>query len=315
MKILVVSGFLGAGKTTFIKALARFSSRDFTVLENEFGSVPVDSNILKKEDIDIVSLTEGCICCSMKGDFRSSILTLKAAVDPEYLIIEPTGVGMLSNIMRLLGEIEVGDITLLKPISIVDPYCYDEFMTKYGEIYKDQIVSSGHIIFSHIEESAEQEIAEFSSKIREINPSCTITDKHYSKMPQDFFLSLLRDSLNKGELKEEKSFATPNLETFALQDAYLKDSQALLYFLQSILYKRYGDIVRAKGLLRVGQEICRFDVADNRYAVKGEESIDEPIEAIFIGKDIKRNELRKSLIPGFDEGKISIKIVSVKKNN
>ena len=94
MKILVVSGFLGAGKTTFIKEMAQKTKQDFVVMENEYGEVGIDKTILDEEkDINIWELTEGCICCSMKSDFASSILTIANTLDPEYLIVEPTGVG------------------------------------------------------------------------------------------------------------------------------------------------------------------------------------------------------------------------------
>lgn len=91
MKILIVSGFLGAGKTTLIKEMANKTKRDFVVMENEYGDVDIDSNILKDEGMNIWELTEGCVCCTMKQDFASSILTIANSLDPEYLIVEPTG--------------------------------------------------------------------------------------------------------------------------------------------------------------------------------------------------------------------------------
>mgnify|MGYP000178811514 CR=1 FL=1 len=90
MKVLVVSGFLGAGKTTFIKTMAQCSGQDFCILENEYGEVDVDTALLKEEteNINVWEMTEGCICCSMKQSFASSLLTISGALDPEYLIVE-----------------------------------------------------------------------------------------------------------------------------------------------------------------------------------------------------------------------------------
>ena len=94
MKILVVSGFLGAGKTTFIKSLAEHTGKEFAILENEYGDVGIDGNLLKEQqkvgEVNIWELTEGCICCLMKGDFAASVLTIANTVGPEYLVIEPT---------------------------------------------------------------------------------------------------------------------------------------------------------------------------------------------------------------------------------
>ena len=107
MKILIISGFLGAGKTTFIKEMSRKVQRDFVVMENEYGETNMDSAFLKgQENLNIWELTEGCICCSTKSDFASSILTIANTLDPEYLIVEPTGVGVLSNVIRNIQQIE-----------------------------------------------------------------------------------------------------------------------------------------------------------------------------------------------------------------
>ena len=103
MKVLVVSGFLGVGKTTFIREMARRSKRKFVVMENEMGAVGVDGDYLSAslgEGVEIYELTQGCICCSMKTDFATSVLTIESALQPEYLLVEPTGVGMLSQIGR-----------------------------------------------------------------------------------------------------------------------------------------------------------------------------------------------------------------------
>ena len=109
MKILVISGFLGAGKTTFIRELVRRNAGEIAVFENEYGSVGVDGAVLKNSaetgQVNIWEMAEGCICCSMKGDFTASVLTIANTVDPDYLVIEPTGVGMLSNVTESLKRI------------------------------------------------------------------------------------------------------------------------------------------------------------------------------------------------------------------
>lgn len=116
MKILIVSGFLGAGKTTFIKEMSRKLDRDFVVMENEYGETNMDETFLQdNEKLNIWEMTEGCICCTMKADFASSVLTIANTLDPEYLIVEPTGVGMLSNVIQNIRQIEYERITLASP--------------------------------------------------------------------------------------------------------------------------------------------------------------------------------------------------------
>ena len=144
MKILVVSGFLGAGKTTFIRTLAERTKKDFAVMENEYGAVNVDGDLLEQtKDLNIWELTEGCICCSMQNDFATSILTIANTVDPEYLIVEPTGVGMLSKIIENIQKIEYERITLLEPLTILDGTMYDRCMSEFSEICVSHYTEQG----------------------------------------------------------------------------------------------------------------------------------------------------------------------------
>ena len=144
MKILVVSGLLGAGKTTFIRTLAERTKKDFAVMENEYGAVNVDGDLLEQtNDLNIWELTEGCICCSMQNDFATSILTIANTVDPEYLIVEPTGVGMLSKIIENIQKIEYERITLLEPLTILDGTMYDRCMSEFSEICVSHYTEQG----------------------------------------------------------------------------------------------------------------------------------------------------------------------------
>lgn len=105
MKVLVVSGFLGAGKTTFIKELVkRTSFAELVILENEYGQVGLDGEALREQKLDVWELAEGCICCSMKGNFAASVLTIANTLAPEFLIVEPSGVGLLSSITANLKK-------------------------------------------------------------------------------------------------------------------------------------------------------------------------------------------------------------------
>ena len=124
MKILIVSGFLGAGKTTFIKRLARNVDQRFAILENEYGAAGIDGARLGQNrqgtQKNVWEMTEQCICCIGKKDFAASVLTIANVVDPEYLIVEPTGVGSLARIIENLRQIEYERIQLLSPVTIVD---------------------------------------------------------------------------------------------------------------------------------------------------------------------------------------------------
>ena len=202
MRILVVSGFLGAGKTTFIKELAHRTREDFSVMENEYGQVGIDGQLLAEKEmpesgeedagkLNIWELTEGCICCSMKSDFASSILTIANTIDPEYLIVEPTGVGMLSNVMNNIRLIQYERISLLSPITILDGNSFDRYCQEFPDIYRDQIASAGCVLVSKMEGADRQTLEQLEQSIRQINPDAEIFTTHYSANPDSWWESLL----------------------------------------------------------------------------------------------------------------------------
>ena len=135
MKILLVSGFLGAGKTTFIKEMAKNINLEFVVLENEYADIGVDGDFLDEKNLNVWEMSEGCICCSMKGDFKSSIKRIYSEINPEYLIIEPTGVGMLSSIIENIREINNNDIEILSPLTLIDITSFNEYLETFNNFF------------------------------------------------------------------------------------------------------------------------------------------------------------------------------------
>lgn len=127
MKILIVSGFLGAGKTTFIKELIRRTGQDIVILENEYGDTDIDKGELSSSgDISVLELMEGCVCCTVQEGFANSVLTIASALSPAFLIVEPTGAALLSRIIDNLSRITYGDISLLPPVTLVSPRGIDQ---------------------------------------------------------------------------------------------------------------------------------------------------------------------------------------------
>ncbi|MEE0781837.1 MAG: GTP-binding protein [Sellimonas sp.] len=295
MKILVVSGFLGAGKTTFIKEMAQKTKQDFVVMENEYGEVGIDKTILDEEkDINIWELTEGCICCSMKSDFASSILTIANTLDPEYLIVEPTGVGVLSNVIHNIQQIEYERISLLSPVTIVDANCFDHYMRDYRDIFEDQLKAAGTIVISKRNFDTQEEMDALVSKIREVNPDARIQAEHYSRMELSWWNTLLHTDLSGNPIAPE-TMETPNLLSLGLTDISLPGPNHLIWFLEQLIHGAYGTICRAKGFVDAGGCLLRFDVVDDRYTITGFDEAEQP-KSVFIGPKIKRRELRKILI-------------------
>ncbi len=298
MKVLIVSGFLGAGKTTFIREMSRKTSLDFVVMENEYGEVGIDADLLDNDrQMDIWELTEGCICCSMKSDFASSVLTIANTLDPEYLIVEPTGVGVLSNVIRNLQQIQYQRITLLSPVTILDARNFNDSLREYRELMEDQIRASGTIVVSKRDfgdSGASPEARLLETEIRRLNPGARIQIPHYSALPAEWWKDLLTTDLE-GRKTVSSSLETPDLENLGLKNISLPSGNHLIAFLERLISGAYGNIWRAKGFVRTGDCWLRFDVVNGQYTIAGFQETEIP-KSIFIGKNLQRGALRKALL-------------------
>ena len=296
MNILIVSGFLGAGKTTFIRALSKYTGRDLAVFENEFGAASIDGEILKKEtaagELNIWEMTEGCICCSMKGDFAASVLTIANTVNPEVLVIEPTGIGFLSNIIANLQQIEYEKIRLLKPVTIVDGLSVSRYSKEYESLYTDQISACGTVFVSKLESASPEEKARVRKQLLKLAPAAKVVTEHYTTMSSEKWLGLLATALDgrslKRELPQEEAMPAP----FTLMDTTMEAPEQLLVMLEDMLRGAYGDVIRAKGVIGIGSCKYRFDVSDGRYGVTGAAD-DAACQAVFIGRSVARQKIRR----------------------
>ena len=291
MKILIISGFLGAGKTTFIQSLVKETGKDFAILENEYGAENIDSQRFDDRKINIWELTENCICCSGKADLANSVLTIANAIDPEYLIIEPTGVGKLSNIITNLQKIQYEKISILSPITIVDINSVHQYSKEYADLYLDQIENSGTLILSKSENVSNDEKQEVKNYLRTINKSCFIFTEHYSSFENTDWLNLLNKDLAGQVIKKEREAIL--LDSFALNDVYMDDLTTLIFFLEQLVRNEFGKIVRAKGQLKVQEEYLQFDVSNNRYSITNFDGNTEG-KVVFIGENIDRIKIRRN---------------------
>ena len=292
MKILIISGFLGAGKTTFIKELAKRTKKEIAIFENEYGTSGVDGDILKEATkVNIWELTEGCICCSVKGDFAASVLTIANTVNPEYLVIEPTGVAMLSNLITNLKQIEYEHIKLMAPISIVDALSLERYKNEFPEIYKDQIEFADTVIFSKSENLSENEKEKLGLEINSINNSCNIVSDHYSTRSDNWWDSLLLKYLDGTVDIPIKDETAEMPDSFSLNNISVRSVEKFIIFLENLIRGLYGNVFRAKGSFAIKGINLRFDVADNRYQVELDtDEISDKV--VFIGNDIKKKKIR-----------------------
>ena len=307
MKILIISGFLGAGKTTFIKELAKRTKKEIAIFENEYGTSGVDGDILKESTkVNIWELTEGCICCSVKGDFAASVLTIANTVNPEYLVIEPTGVAMLSNLITNLKQIEYEHIKLMAPIVIVDALSLERYKNEFPEIYKDQIEFADTVIFSKSENLSDNEKEKLSLEVKSINNSCNIVSDHYSTQPDSWWDSLLLKYLDGTVEIPIKDETAEMPDSFSLNNISVRSVEKFIIFLENLIRGMYGNVFRAKGSFAVKGLNLRFDVADNRYLVELD-TYEISDKVVFIGNDIKKQKIREVFFENSNFVKIGVK--------
>ena len=178
-KIDIFSGFLGAGKTTLIKKLIAeaYSGEKLVLIENEFGEINIDGGFLKESGIEISEMSAGCICCSLVGDFNKALKEVVAQFHPDRILIEPSGVGKLSDVIvaveRTVDECP-GELTLNSYVTVADASKVKVYMKNFGEFYNNQIEAAGTIILSRTQKLSQEKLEAAAAMLREKNPDAAI---------------------------------------------------------------------------------------------------------------------------------------------
>ena len=202
-KIDIFSGFLGAGKTTLIKKLIKesFAGQKVVLIENEFGEIGIDGGFLKESGIQINELNAGCICCSLVGDFRAALQQVVEQYHPDRIVIEPSGVGKLSDVTRAVeGVAEHLDVQLSSFVTVADVNKVKMYMKNFGEFYDDQISHASCIILSRTQNATEEKIAAAVAMLREKNPTATIVTTAWDSLTGE---QILKAMSTKDDFKAE----------------------------------------------------------------------------------------------------------------
>ena len=206
-KIDIISGFLGAGKTTLIKKLLQeaLNGQKVVLIENEFGEIGIDGGFLKDAGIQITEMNSGCICCSLVGDFGAALKKVVEQYHPDRIIIEPSGVGKLSDViaavMNVAGEI---DLDLNSFVTVADATKCKMYMKNFGEFYNNQVESANTIILSRTQGMKEEKLAQAVSMIQEKNAKAKIITTPWDELTGEQILAVMEQGHSLAEeLMEE----------------------------------------------------------------------------------------------------------------
>ncbi|MCI6736534.1 MAG: GTP-binding protein [Intestinibacter sp.] len=292
-KVNIISGFLGSGKTTFIKKYLDEVKNlgKVVILENEFGEISIDSDALYSEDLNIYEINAGCICCSLLADFKDSLDYIFKKYNPDTLFIEPSGVAKVSDIVKILDGIK--NIELDKIITTVNAFTFDMHIKTFGEHYEDQIVNADIIFLTRIERLKrvrKNGLDKLINDLKALNPNALIVDKSLDEFN-------INDIIYKNIKNDNRDNYTVNGDNLDLSsytfdvDKFYSQEQIDNLLGEFINFSKYGLIIRSKGILKdIKGNYLKFDYVD------GEIHIDKLTNTsktgiVVIGQDLNEKRI------------------------
>ena len=322
-KVDIISGFLGAGKTTFIKLLIEnvFAGEKLVLIENEFGEIGIDGGFLKDAGIEITEMNSGCICCTLVGDFSKALRKVIEEYHPDRVLIEPSGVGILSDVSKAIEHVKKeADIEIEGRITIVDGKKAKMYLKNFGEFFKNQVAYANTIVVSRTQMMEDHSIEECVKMLREENKEASIISTSWDKLSKEAIEHALSpDTQLEGIFEEEKCpvcshehhhegacgcghehhhhhhHHADEIFTSWGQETAHKYTEGELDFLLKALSETegYGTILRAKGIVEMENGAWKqFDLVPQEYEVR-ESAADYTGRLCVIGTDLKEDELTK----------------------
>ena len=196
-KIDIISGFLGAGKTTFIKKMLKeaFTGEQVVLIENEFGEIGIDGGFLKESGIEIREMNSGCICCSLVGDFGTSLKEVVETYHPDRILIEPSGVGKLSDVIKAVQDVQADiDAQLNSFVTVVDAMKCKIYKKNFGEFFSNQVEYAGAVILSRTDKAKPEKVEESVALLRELNEKAPIITTPIAQLSGEKLLDIMEST-------------------------------------------------------------------------------------------------------------------------
>ncbi|MDR3542102.1 MAG: GTP-binding protein [Desulfosporosinus sp.] len=291
VKFDVISGFLGSGKTTLIRKILNSldSSEKIVLIENEFGDVSVDREILAIEGFDIYEISNGCVCCKLKGEF---IFTLKQILSQKIdrIIFEPSGIFILSEIFDLFKDPQISSECHLNSITtVVDAQNFSNYIQSYSGFFKSQICSASSLIISKTQLLLPEEISQIELQLRMLNETATILAKNWTELSNAELLDLVDKKAILMVNNMEHSLSH-DFDSLGLRTSNILKLEQLENILNKCKNGDFGNILRGKGLIKSDNCFLEFHYVDGQYSIIASKNVATGVVS-FIGTNLQKQPL------------------------
>ncbi len=294
--INIVSGFLGCGKTTFLNKVIPNMQGSNALIENEFGNIGIDGDLIQ-HSLPIKEIYSGCICCTVKENFNKALEELVLDYKPDNIFIEPSGVGSLSDILKVCNRISSNstlNIKIKDVITIVDVDSFNDYSENFGSFYLDQIENAQMIFLSHFENLVDSEVEEIIEKISLINPKATIFKEPWISLSGEEIVETINSMESyEIELKDRTAFLAANkmFQTFSIDKLRAFSEEEIDKILLSLNQQEYGFIVRAKGIVQLStKKLVYFDYTPHHYHWEYLETV-KTTKVTVIGSNLDKKKI------------------------
>ncbi|ACO86727.1 GTP-binding protein [Clostridium botulinum] len=296
IKVNLISGFLGAGKTTLIKkVLENVKEEKIVIIENEFGEVAIDGDLIKKEGFDVFELRSGCICCMMKQDFEDSLQKVIEEYKPDRIIIEPTGISSLSQLLDILEKDNFKDkININRVITVVDSTSYLEEKDAFGEFYMDQVENAEILIVSKTQMVDKSTLKKVKESLRECNKKASIKTLAFEEFNKEYILNFLDEDSSRDIKRDsvEVMISTEDgFESLGVKTNKIFEIREINEIVSKLFTGKYGDVIRIKGFLKGEKEIIQINCTKKVHNIETVEDSKE-IKICIIGQDLRKKKIQ-----------------------
>lgn len=297
IKVDVISGFLGSGKTTLVKKLLQVHQKEKVVLiENEFGDIGIDGELMEREGFEVFEISSGCICCIMQKDFVQMLARIIEEFHPERIIIEPTGISILSEIIDILRKPEFSSLLQINSlVTVVDSVNYLQQCDVFGEFFEDQITNASVLTLSKSQLVDIETIAKIIASLQDFNQDVEIISKPWNALGPEEFVSLLdgQADLDFSDIlhTDYKPCSENEFEALALKTSRAFSQEELELCLIRLSQPQFGQVLRGKGFLKSPQGFLDFSYTNGQFMISLSK-FKSSGKLCLIGKNLNEKEIK-----------------------